>query len=151
MTPQPEIRIGDAEREAAVSALGEHYAAGRLTKEEYDERAEQAFAARTRSQLLPLFADLPRPQGSFAATGGPTRPAPGHAPRGPVRHGWWFGARLVPVLLVVGVLVVLTHLPWFLLLLVAWILFAKLTGRWSHRHHYHGHGPGWGPRNRTWG
>jgi Domain of unknown function (DUF1707) len=151
MTPQPEIRIGDAEREAAVSALGEHYAAGRLTKEEYDERAEQAFAARTRSQLLPLFADLPRPQGSFAATGGPTRPAPGHAPRGPVRQRWWFGARLVPVLLVVGVLVVLTHLPWFLLLLVAWILFAKLTGRWSHRHHYHGHGPGWGPRNRTWG
>ena len=39
---QPELRIGDDEREAAVTALGEHYAAGRLTKDEYDERAERA-------------------------------------------------------------------------------------------------------------
>ena len=36
----PELRIGDDDREAAVTALGEHYAAGRLTKEEYDERAD---------------------------------------------------------------------------------------------------------------
>ena len=27
-TGRPELRIGDEEREAAVSALGEHYAAG---------------------------------------------------------------------------------------------------------------------------
>ena len=42
----PELRIGDAEREATISALGEHYAAGRLTKEEYDERsdADRTFA-----------------------------------------------------------------------------------------------------------
>jgi hypothetical protein len=153
MSPQPEIRIGDAEREAAVSALGEHYAAGRLTKEEYDERSEQAFAARTRSQLLPLFADLPRPQGAGAANApspGP-RPGPGSdqswgfrwSPQPPGRHGWWFGARLLPVVLVVGVLVVLTHLPWFLLLLVGWIVLARTSGHWSHRHHH-------GPRNHDW-
>ena len=55
----PELRIGDSEREAAVAALGDHYAAGRLTKEEYDERAARAWEARTRSALWPLFSDLP--------------------------------------------------------------------------------------------
>jgi hypothetical protein len=77
MSPQhPEMRIGDREREAAVSALGEHYAAGRITKEEYDERAERAWAARTNSELHPLFVDLP----SLAprATGRP--PAPAQSP-----------------------------------------------------------------------
>ena len=153
MSPEPEVRIGDAEREAAVSALGEHYAAGRLTKEEYDERAEQAFAARTSSQLFPLFVDLPRPQGRPAGgspLGGPsgwsaTSP-PGRDQRPPAHRGWWVGARLIPVLAVVVALAVLAHLPWFLLLLIGWVVFAKTTGRWSHRHHHQG----WGPRNRTW-
>ena len=57
----PEIRIGDAEREAAVQALGEHFAAGRLTKDEFDERSASAYAARTASSLRPLFVDLPGP------------------------------------------------------------------------------------------
>ena len=35
--PGPSLRIGDAEREAAAQALGEHYAVGRLTRDEYDE------------------------------------------------------------------------------------------------------------------
>ena len=56
---QTEIRIGDAEREQAVSALGEHYLAGRITQEEYDERAAAAWTAKTVSQLQPLFWDLP--------------------------------------------------------------------------------------------
>lgn len=54
------VRVGDTERESAVTALGEHYAAGRLTKEEFDERAEVAWTARTSGDLTPLFADLPR-------------------------------------------------------------------------------------------
>lgn len=59
---QDRIRIADAEREAAVSTLSEHYAVGRLTREEYDERCEAAWAARTRAELRPLFTDLPGPQ-----------------------------------------------------------------------------------------
>ena len=54
------VRIGDAERDAAVSALGDHYAAGRLTREEFDERSDQAMQARFHGDLQPLFADLPR-------------------------------------------------------------------------------------------
>ena len=57
-SPQP-LRIGDAERDQAVSALGEHFAAGRLNRDEYDERAELALQARFRDDLARLFADLP--------------------------------------------------------------------------------------------
>ncbi len=134
----PEIRIGDAEREAAITALGEHFAAGRLTKEEYDERAEQAWAARTSSALLPLFADLPRPQAPRPAA--PTR----SAPRGPSRshQGWWAGAWMMPLLLVVIGLVVLTHLPVFLLVVVAWLCFARMGRHWSRARHDHWRGSG---------
>lgn len=70
---RPELRIGDLERDAAVTALGEHYAAGRLTKEEYDERADVAWRARTRSDLAPIFADLPAlsPEPAAPAVVGP--------------------------------------------------------------------------------
>jgi len=133
---QPELRIGDEEREAAVAALGEHYAAGRLTKEEYDERAERAWAARTASQLMPLFADLPRPQSAArAAQPGPSRPMPrtGHP-------GWWAGAWMGPLLLVVIGLVVLTHLPVFLLVVVAWLCFARMGRHWGRARHDHWQG-----------
>jgi uncharacterized membrane protein len=134
----PEIRIGDAEREAAITALGEHFAAGRLTKEEYDERAEQAWAARTSSALLPLFADLPRPQAARPAA--PAR----SAPRGPSRshQGWWAGAWMMPLLLVVIGLVVLTHLPVFLLIVVAWLCFARMGRHWGRARHDHWRGSG---------
>ena len=55
------LRIGDAERERAATALGEHYAQGRITAEEHTERLEQVWAARTRAELQPVFRDLPGP------------------------------------------------------------------------------------------
>ncbi|WP_252435711.1 DUF1707 domain-containing protein [Pseudonocardia humida] len=58
-TPDP-VRIGNSEREAAVRALGEHFAEGRLDPDEYEERAAAAYAARTSEDLTPLFKDLPR-------------------------------------------------------------------------------------------
>ena len=45
------LRIGDAERDAAATDLGEHYAAGRLTLEELHERLDAAFASKTLGQL----------------------------------------------------------------------------------------------------
>ena len=53
------LRIGDAEREQATAALGEHYAQGRLTTEEHSERLDRIWAAKTRSELAPVFTDLP--------------------------------------------------------------------------------------------
>ena len=55
-----QIRIGDAERDRAVAALGDHFAAGRLTNEEFEQRMEQAIKARFNDDLEPLFVDLPR-------------------------------------------------------------------------------------------
>jgi uncharacterized membrane protein len=55
-----QLRIGDAERDRAVAALGDHFAAGRLTNEEFEQRMEQAIKARFNDDLEPLFVDLPR-------------------------------------------------------------------------------------------
>jgi hypothetical protein len=55
----PDLRVGQAERDAVVAALARHFADGRLTVEEYEERVEGALAARTGHDLEPLLADLP--------------------------------------------------------------------------------------------
>ena len=57
--PQGAIRVSDAERDAAVAELSQHYQQGRLTGAEFDERSGQAFAAKTGDQLHALFVDLP--------------------------------------------------------------------------------------------
>jgi hypothetical protein len=53
------IRVSDADREATASQLREHYAAGRLTLDELNERLDQTFAAKTRSELNAVMSDLP--------------------------------------------------------------------------------------------
>jgi len=54
------LRIGDAEREAAATELGDHFAAGRLTLDELHERLGSVLSARTHGQLTQAMADLPR-------------------------------------------------------------------------------------------
>jgi len=54
------LRIGDAQRDAAVEALRAHFSEGRLSVGEFDERMGKALAAKTADDLRPLFADLPR-------------------------------------------------------------------------------------------
>ncbi|ANJ25577.1 DUF1707 SHOCT-like domain-containing protein [Agromyces aureus] len=55
----PDLRLSDAERERAVARLADAHATGRLSVEEYGQRAASARAAVTRGDLVPLFADLP--------------------------------------------------------------------------------------------
>jgi hypothetical protein len=55
------LRIGDAERDAAAADLGEHYAAGRLTLDELNERLDAVFSSKTLGQLTRIMADLPGP------------------------------------------------------------------------------------------
>ena len=57
--PPGDMRVSDADRDRAVSELGTAFRAGRLTSEEFEERAEQALRARTGKELLALLADLP--------------------------------------------------------------------------------------------
>lgn len=57
--PPGDLRASDAERDLAVSELSRAFQVGRLTTEEFQERSEQAFAARTGKELTALLADLP--------------------------------------------------------------------------------------------
>lgn len=56
---QRDVRIGDAERGDTVRRLERSLREGRITIAEFDERAESAWASRTRGQLDELTADLP--------------------------------------------------------------------------------------------
>jgi uncharacterized membrane protein len=122
------LRISDADREAAVDLLSEQYAVGRLTRDEFDERSDAVWSAKTRGDLAPIFADLPVQE---PARPGRTRtPVPAGAPH---RPRWW-PVPLAPVVIALVVLTVLTHLPFVLLLVV---LFFCL-GRWRHADWGHG-------------
>jgi hypothetical protein len=56
------VRASDSEREQTVAVLQRSFADGRLTQAELEERAGAAYAARTRTQLHDLTADLPDPR-----------------------------------------------------------------------------------------
>ena len=57
---QPRMRAGDKDRQRVVEQLGKHFAEGRLTVEEFDERAVRAHASVYLDELPGLTADLPR-------------------------------------------------------------------------------------------
>jgi predicted phage tail protein len=57
--PSGDIRVSDADRDQALSELRDALQVGRITAEEFDERAGQALGARTGTQLTALLADLP--------------------------------------------------------------------------------------------
>ncbi|HEY9522005.1 MAG TPA: DUF1707 domain-containing protein [Thermopolyspora sp.] len=165
MTSPEDLRIGDREREEAMAALREHYAQGRLTNDELDERLGTALTARTGGDLRRITADLPtlgrrahdrqRPE--------PFRPGYiGPKPFEPRYFGPHFGAHLgpdrfgrrpmrrsrPPILFAVLAFGLIASLvggiawPLFFLvraLLIVWLVFI-VAGVLRHRRH-HGHGP----------
>jgi hypothetical protein len=59
MPSDPRVRASDADRDRAAALLREHHAAGRLTMEEFRERLDRAFSAKTLGELDELLSDLP--------------------------------------------------------------------------------------------
>jgi uncharacterized protein DUF1707 len=118
--PAGSLRVSDADRDAALAELSEHFETGRLTSDELDERIGRAIRARTGQDLADLMADLPaasRPEAGRGQVGSTSTGA------GPA------GRRTLTAALVVTLAAVVT----------AAIVAASLT-RW------HGHGfvvPGW--------
>lgn len=55
----PEMRASDAERERVAERLRDAVAEGRLDMEEFEQRLEAAYTARTHGELEPLVSDLP--------------------------------------------------------------------------------------------
>src|SRR5690242_9773956 len=104
--PDPRLRISDDDRERAMADLALHYADGRLDHEEYDERLDAIWTARTRADLAVLFSDLPRPQVSY--------PPARAAARQRGRQG--FRLPVLPVLALLVVLSVLVGAPLWLLI-----------------------------------
>jgi hypothetical protein len=96
MATQPSLRIGDRERDAVAAELQEHYAHGRLTLEEFNQRLDAVFAAKTQNDLSRLTADLPHirsggaPLPSSATRKSPSR-ASGLPPAGPAAGAGWPG------------------------------------------------------------
>jgi hypothetical protein len=114
------LRIGDAERDTAVEQLSQHFVAGRLTQEEFEERSDQATKARYSDEVELLFADLPELESTQ-----PGRPRRGRAgPPSPLMF-------VIPVLMVglVASAVVLAA-PWLL-----WMLFWIAMFSGPARHH----------------
>ena len=156
------IRISDADREQVTGRLREHFAEGRLTSDELDERITATLNAKTFGDLRGILADLPEP--------GPLGPQPGPLgpQQGPVPSGWtgrpvYFrrGPRFLPVaLLILFAALVVPGAGWAFfafikIALLAWLvaciagIFAagRFRRRVRHSAHYGNGGPwrGWRP------
>lgn len=106
------IRVSDADRDHVIARLRDHFAQGRLTPGELDERLSAALTAKTVGDLRRIMADLPEP-------------AP-VAPRADYRAQWagpppWVARRHRPRVLPVLFLALFTAM---LLPSSAWVLFA---------------------------
>jgi hypothetical protein len=170
MVADPRIRASDDDRDRTASLLREHHAAGRLTPEEFNERLDKAFAAKTVGELDELLSDLPAidlyrlpdadlkrrgvvPGSSshlaaMAAAGGVSREHGRLSPSWQAAWGSWF--TVSAVLTVIWALSGAAGNLWFLWVVVPWGVL--MLGRWisgghpdgGHRGHGHDHGHGHG-------
>jgi hypothetical protein len=125
-TQKTPLRIGDAERDRAIAALGDHFAAGRLNTEEFEQRVDQAITARFNEDLEPLFVDLPR-------TAEPNVESRSHQ-RSDAHLAWspvvWFAPLIVICAVVAAVILSAPWLVWMFL----WAFL--ITGFFRHRRHF---------------
>ncbi|WP_225831778.1 DUF1707 domain-containing protein [Streptomyces sp. NK08204] len=77
----PDLRASDADRERVAEILRDALAEGRLDMEEFEERLEAAYTARTYADLAPLTRDLP--------AGGAVVPPPVSFGKAAVASGGW--------------------------------------------------------------
>ncbi|WP_216214105.1 DUF1707 SHOCT-like domain-containing protein [Amycolatopsis aidingensis] len=133
----PELRIGDAERESAMQALGEHLSAGRLDVDEYGERSARVTMAKTAGELGTIFADLPAPHPGRPAPGAMPAHAPQQEPAG--RGGTWtdrplgqrIAASAVPISAIVGMVLFFATGGWWWWFLLPAVVTAIGSGLWG--------------------
>jgi hypothetical protein len=156
------MRVSDADREKVTARLREHFAEGRLTQEELDERVTAALSAKTVGELRRVLVDLPDPEPAGAQagpgpSGGWTPPwAPGRV------YAYRRGPRLLPLALFILVLaLILPGAGWvffgiFKFLLLLWLIacvagiFAAFRLRRRVRRYWRS-GWGQGPGGSGWG
>jgi hypothetical protein len=117
------MRVSDADREQLTARLREHFADGRLTADELDERITAALSAKTFGDLRRVMADLPEP--------GPVPPQAGQAPPQWAPHPLYAyrrRPRVLPLaLLVLLALLILPHAgfvfaTFFKVVLLVWLV-----------------------------
>jgi hypothetical protein len=135
---RPELRVGDAERDETATSLREHYAQGRLSTDELNERLDAVFTATTQGQLQQVTDDLPQIQPEPAAAApAVARPRPGRV-----------AAKAVTTLVVLAALLAVAitlhtghHVSIIPELVIALLVLRALAGRTfghhQHRHHQH--------------
>jgi hypothetical protein len=139
------MRASDADRDRTATLLREHHAVGRLTAEEFDDRLNRVFTARTIGDLDALLADLPAidlyqlpSAGIRPAPSGTLRPrrrgGPGLNRRGDgtilpqsAATGWltWTAASSLLLVIWFGFGIATggaAWLPWFLLVVIPWAI-----------------------------
>jgi hypothetical protein len=79
------IRVSDADREHVADRLREHFAQGRLSSDELDERISATLSAKTYGDLRRVMTDLPEP--ALVPPQADWYPAAGARPRVVVRRG----------------------------------------------------------------
>jgi hypothetical protein len=135
------IRVSDDDRDRVSAQLRDHFAAGRITSVELDERLSAALNARTFGDLRRIMADLPGPVPAQPdAAPPPLRATPArairrHPPFPPLILLALLAALLIPAtgwLLVTFLNVIL--LFW----LMTFVIGAFASGRPPRRHHHGG-------------
>ena len=145
MPGDPRLRASDSDRERTAALLSEHHAAGRLTAEEFQERLDKAYEAKTVGELDALLADLPAID-LYRLPAAGIRPEPPDGKRrahrrggGPLTSGGtgaWTAWSAISALLIVAWFSTAVldggtaWAPWFLLAGVPWLIF------FIRRHHH---------------
>lgn len=147
--PSPQLRISDQNRESALSALGEHMSAGRIDIDEYGERSARITAAKTRGELVDIFADLPTPHPQYGdVPQAVAAPEPAQeaqpVPRRPGTPDGWTGpqrfvAAFVPLVWIAVIALIATGVVHGALILVPIGLSIFGRSMWGHAGHHDQH------------
>lgn len=132
-TQDPNVRAADADRDATGERLRRHHAEGRIDAEEFQERIDRCYHARTIGELRQLVNDLPREYSDHSE------------PRLGLRRLW--PVPLVPILIAFWVISSVGgwhdgwhHGPWGLFWLIPVLFLVRFVlwpyGRWGARRRY---------------
>ncbi|MFN2478083.1 MAG: DUF1707 domain-containing protein [Pseudonocardiaceae bacterium] len=124
------MRAADADRERVAEQLRSAHADGRLDLTEYDERVQQAWAARTYGDLDALTVDLPETRPSTPKVSSDARQPHAQCGSGRVTVTAWAGATLINLMIwtVVCLSTMSWIYPWWIWVAGPW--GAVLLARW---------------------
>ncbi len=130
MIRNPNLRASDADREATADRLRQHHTDGRIDQDEFQERLDRCFAAKTVGELAELTRDLP---------GEPAR----RGSIGRTNFGLLGGLRMIPFLPIILAIVaihLIVGMASVLWILIPLFFLARVTicrrgfRAWSGRH-----------------